>query len=136
MSRFLVDTNVISELPRRRPNLAVVRWLESQPVVVLSAISIEELAFGVARAKGKAREELQEWLDLLLGSGLRVVDVTAAIARTAGELRALREAKGRPVAQADMLVAACAVHERLVLATRNVRDFEGCGIAVVNPFLA
>jgi predicted nucleic acid-binding protein len=136
MSRFLVDTNVISELPRRRPNPAVVRWLESQPVVVLSAISIEELAFGVARAKGKAREALQEWLDLLLGSGLRVVDVTAAIARTAGELRALREAKGRPVAQADMLVAACAVHERLVLATRNVRDFEGCGIVVVNPFLA
>jgi len=56
-------------------------------------------------------------------------------ARASGELRATREARGRRVAQADMLIAAIALTHGLTLATRNTRDFEGCGVAVIDPFV-
>ncbi|MGA7120213.1 MAG: PIN domain-containing protein, partial [Polyangiaceae bacterium] len=81
-----------------------------------------------------ARSRLVRWLDALLEARPTVLDVTAAIARASGELRAAREARGRRVAQADMLIAATALAQGLTLATRNGRDFEGCGVALVDPF--
>ncbi|HET6584840.1 MAG TPA: PIN domain-containing protein [Nannocystaceae bacterium] len=60
--------------------------------------------------------------------------VTPSIARAAGELRARRAGRGRPVAQADMLIAATAVVHGLTLATRNVADFVDCGVVLVDPF--
>ena len=131
---YLLDTNVVSELPRPRPHAGVLRWLGAQREIALSAITLEELTYGVERTKGPARERLRGWLQALLDSRPRIVPVTPLVASTAGRLRAQREAGGRPVAQADMLVAACALTEGLVLATRNVRDFEGCGVALLNPF--
>lgn len=134
MTGYLVDTNVLSELPRPRPSTAVLRWLDSQRQVAISAITLEELTFGVERGRGSSRDRLRSWLQALLDAAPRVLPVTALIASTAGRLRAQREARGRPVAQADMLVAASAITEGLVLATRNLKDFEGCGVALVNPF--
>jgi predicted nucleic acid-binding protein len=134
VSAFLVDTNVLSELPRPRPEPAVLRWLDAQREIAVSAITLEELTFGVERTRGSARDRLRDWLQALVDSSPRVVPVSALVASTAGRLRAQREAKGRRVAQADMLVAASALTEGLVLATRNTRDFEGCGVALVNPF--
>jgi predicted nucleic acid-binding protein len=63
-----------------------------------------------------------------------VLDVTPAVARASGELRAVREAQGRRVAMADMLIAATALTHGLTLVTRNLRDFEGCGVTLVDPF--
>jgi predicted nucleic acid-binding protein len=134
VSGFLVDTNVLSELPKPRPNASVLRWLEGQTEVAISAITLEELTFGVERARGISRDRLRAWLQALMDSAPRVIPVSGLVASTAGRLRAQREAKGRPVAQADMLVAASALSEGLVLATRITRDFEGCGVALVNPF--
>lgn len=131
---YLVDTNVLSELPRPRPNAAVLRWLHQQPTILLSVVSVEELAFGVARAPVPRRAKLAAWLDELLGSAAEILGVTEAVARAAGELRAARESAGRRVAQADMLIAATAVIHGLTLATRNGRDFVGCGVALVDPF--
>ena len=131
---YLLDTNVLSELPRPRPHAGALRWLSAQREVGLSAITLEELTFGVERTKGPPRERLRAWLQGLLDSSPRIVTVTPLVASTAGRLRAQRQARGRPVAQADMLVAATALTEGLVLATRNVRDFEGCGVALFNPF--
>ena len=131
---YLVDTNVLSELLRPRPNPDAVRWLERQAAIIVSVVSVEELAYGVARAPAGRRPKLAGWLDALLGAAAHVLDVNLAVARAAGELRAGREAAGRRVAQADMLIAATAHVHGLTLATRNERDFEGCGVAVVNPF--
>lgn len=131
---YLVDTNVLSELPKKSPDPAVLAWFASLATIAVSSISIEELTFGVERARGKQREVLREWLARLLAAGPRIVDVTSRVAVTAGRLRAARETRGKPVAQADMLIAACALEAGLVLATRNVRDFEGCGIALFDPF--
>lgn len=130
----LIDTNVLSELPRPRPNAGVLRWLERQGGLMLSVVSIEELAFGVARARPVMRRRLGKWLEQLVAAADGTFDVTPAIALASGELRAAREAAGRRVAQADMLIAATALVHGLPLATRNTRDFEGCGVVLVNPF--
>lgn len=131
---ILVDTNVLSELPRPRPNAGVLKWFERQGGMLLSVVSLEELAFGVARTRPVMRRRLDKWLEELVAAADRTFDVTPAIARVSGELRAAREAAGRRVAQADMLIAATALVHGVPLATRNTRDFEGCGVALVNPF--
>ncbi|MBI4565996.1 MAG: type II toxin-antitoxin system VapC family toxin [Planctomycetes bacterium] len=128
----LVDTNVLSELPRPRPNVHALRWLEVQERVAISVISVEELSFGVARSPHRKR--LIPWLETLLAGASSILDVTPAVAKASGELRAAREAAGRRVAQADMLIAATALVHGLGLATRHLRDFEGCGVTLINPF--
>jgi predicted nucleic acid-binding protein len=70
----------------------------------------------------------------LLASEPIVLDVTMPVARVAGELRARRETGGRRLAQADALIAATAIVHGLTLATRNTRDFVGCGVALFDPF--
>jgi predicted nucleic acid-binding protein len=132
---ILADTNLLSELPRRRPNARVLRWFAEQETVHVSVITIEELTFGVARSTPLARARLGRWLDALLEARPIVLDVTPAIARASGELRAAREAQGRRVAQADMLIAATALAHGLTLATRNTKDFDGCGVALFDPFV-
>lgn len=133
---MLVDTNVLSELARPRPSGAVVRWFAKQGRIQLSVVTLEELAFGVARTSGGAHARLARWLDALLAARPPILDVTPAIARASGELRAAREARGRRVAVADMLIAATALAHGLTLVTRNVRDFESCGINLFDPFEA
>lgn len=133
---MLVDTNVLSELARPRPNPAVVHWLAAQSRVHLSVVTLEELAFGVARARGRPGARLRSWFDALIAAEPALIDVTPAVARASGELRAAREARGRRVAMADMLIAATALTHGLTLVTRNVRDFDGCGVTLFDPFAA
>jgi predicted nucleic acid-binding protein len=131
---FLIDTNVLSELPRAKPDRNVVAWFELLPEFAISPITLEELRYGVAKVTGKKAVPLRTWLDALLASSPRIVPVDETIALAAGELRAERERRGRPVAQADMLIAATSIVTGLTLATRNTSDFDGCGIAMINPF--
>lgn len=132
---MLVDTNVLSETVRARPNAGVLRWFAAHPSFAVSAVTLEELAFGIERLAGKRRALLHEWFERLRSEPLSwVVPIDAEVAIAAGRMRALRERKGRPVAQADMLIAASALVRGLVLVTRNVGDFEGCGIGLINPF--
>jgi predicted nucleic acid-binding protein len=130
----LVDTNVISELPKPEPDAHALGWLGRQRGIAISVVTVEELAFGVARAPARQRARLAPWFEALLAGVEAILPVTPAIARASGELRAAREAAGRRVAQADMLIAATAVVHGLTLATRNRRDFASCGVALVNPF--
>lgn len=133
---FLIDTNVLSELPRAKPDPHVIAWFELLPEFAISPITLEELRFGIAKVGGKKAVALRAWLDALLASSPRILPVDETIALAAGELRSERERRGRPVAQADMLIAATAIVAGLTLATRNTGDFEGCGIAMINPFRA
>lgn len=102
--------------------------------IAISVISLEELAYGVAHAPAARRPKLASWLDSMLDSVAQILGVTPAIARASGDLRAARDASGGPVAQADMLIAATALVHGLTLATRDVGDFDGCGIVVIDPF--
>lgn len=131
---YLLDTNVVSELVRPRPAPQVRAWLASREEVALSVVSIEELVFGIERAPAARRPRLAAWFDDLLDNLARIEEVTAGIARAAGELRARRMRAGRPVTQADMLIAATALVHGWTLATRNVADFEDCGVLILDPF--
>ena len=132
---MLVDTNVLSETVKPRPNAGVLRWLEQHPVFSISAITLEELAFGIERLEGKRRALLYEWLARLRAEPApAIVGVSEEVALAAGRLRARRERSGKRVAQADMLIGASALVHGLTLVTRNVADFEGCGIALLDPF--
>lgn len=131
---FLVDTNVISELPKRRPDVAVLEWFGTLDALVLSAITVEELSFGIERAPPDRAAKLRPWFDRLMAIPPTIIAVDQAIARAAGLLRARREKAGRVAAQADMLVAATALVTSRTLVTRNVKHFEGLGVTVLNPF--
>jgi hypothetical protein len=131
---YLVDTNVVSELPRPKPNPGALEWLGGQPGIVISVLTVEELTYGVERARGREQRRLRAWLDGLFGTAPTIVAIDERIARAAGELRAARERRGRTVAQADMLIAATALITGRVLVTRNTKDFTSCGVGLLNPF--
>jgi predicted nucleic acid-binding protein len=128
---ILVDTNVIAELTRPRPEPRVVAWAGGLATMTLSAITIEEIFFGLS---AKPSSRIERWFEDFLDSDCRILDVTTPIARQAGVLRGQLARRGRPRTQADMLIAATAAWHGLTVATRNERDFEDYGITVVNPF--
>lgn len=127
---FLVDANVVSELMRPRPAPPVLAWAELQPSFALSVVTVEELRCALAHRPHAA---LARWLTRFLAA-CELVPVDAAIAARCGELRGRLARAGRARHQADLLIAATALERRLPLATRNVRDFEGCGVRLLNPF--
>ncbi|HEV7194263.1 MAG TPA: type II toxin-antitoxin system VapC family toxin [Jatrophihabitantaceae bacterium] len=132
---FLLDTNVVSELRRPRPDAQVVRWVEAVPAtqLYLSVLTIGELRQGIERLRTTDAERsvsLEAWISVLVtGFSDRIVDVDAAIAERWGRLNA----RGLlPVI--DGLLAATAIERDLTLVTRNVADVHRSGVRTVNPF--
>jgi predicted nucleic acid-binding protein len=128
---FLVDTNIIGELTRREPNAGVLAWAGTVSVVSLSVITVEEMLFGLA---WKPNARIDAWIEGFLAARCRIHAVTDDIARAAGRLRGTLARRGLTRTQADMLIAATAQVHQETLVTRNVRDFEECGIGLLNPF--
>lgn len=127
----LVDTNVLSELARPRPDPNVVAWASQLEIVTVSVITVDEVFFGLAI---KNNPRVQKWFEAFFDTDCRILEITASIARHAGILRGQLTAGGKPRAQADMLIASTAALHGLTVATRNTKDFAGCGISVLNPF--
>lgn len=130
----LADTNIVSELMRKRPDPGVLAWREMVDAmyghITMSAVTVDEIMYGLAR---KQDAGLQAWFDGFMSRN-QVLTVTQTIACRAGEMRAMFSLRGVVCSQADMLIAATAQVHALTLVTRNVRDFDGCGIALLNPF--
>ncbi|HEY5281237.1 MAG TPA: type II toxin-antitoxin system VapC family toxin [Polyangia bacterium] len=128
---LLCDTNVLSELARPAPNPGVLAWAAETKVVSISAITIDEVVFGLTL---RPNIRVQAWFEDFLANSCQVLDVTPAVARLAGAMRARLAARGQVRTQADMLIAASAAAHGLTVVTRNTKDFTGCGISVLNPF--
>ena len=127
----LVDTNVISEFVKKSPNARVMYWLQSVELLAISAVTMEEAHFGLAWHPDARKLSL---FNALVGQMHAVYPITESIAQRAGMLRGQFQAQGITRSTPDMLIAATAQEHQLVIATRNLRDFLGCGVQLVNPF--
>ncbi len=135
----LLDTNVISEATRPRPDPSVARWLSSlsEDETFISVISIAELRAGLARLPpGKRRSALESWLEMQLLERYRprLIEVSLAIAEAWGQIAADIRSKGRLMPIMDGFIAATARVHSLAVATRNIRDFAPLGVKTINPW--
>ena len=136
---FLLDTNVISESAKPRPDAGVMSWLANanEDEVFLSVITLAELRHGVERMpSGARRSALEDWVTDALPARFanRLLTIDAAIADQWGRTIARGQAAGRPVSAMDGFIAATAERHRLTLVTRNVSDFEVTGVRLLNPW--
>ena len=137
--RYLLDTNVISELVKRKPNPGVVSWIDEQDesALFLSAITFGELQKGIEKLGDESRaEQLQTWVnqDLAKRFDGRILPIDLNVAFTWGRIQGASEKGGLKLPVMDNLIAATAITHNLVVVTRNAHDIERCQASVYNPW--
>jgi predicted nucleic acid-binding protein len=137
---FLLDTDVVSEWVKSRPDRSVVAWLAAvdEDQVFISVVTLAELRYGIERmAPSRRRNRLAQWLrdDLPLRFDGRVLSIDPIVADVWGKVVARSEAAGRPIGAMDAFIAATAEAHGLTLVTRNVPDFEASIKAIINPWV-
>ena len=140
MSGFLLDTNCISEAVSPKPDANVEKWVRAadQSLLYLSVLTLGEIRKGLAGlAPGRRRTQLESWLEIELQGRFsgRILPIDAAIADRWGLVAAEARRKGKPLSTVDGLLAATALHHNLTLVTRNVADFMGIFVSLVNPWV-
>lgn len=136
---ILIDTNVVSELMRPAPAQMVLDWFAKQvsKELFLSAVSEAELRTGVAMLPaGRRRDGLFAIIDAIIEEDFadRVLPFDSPAAKVYAVIAASRRAAGMPIMEADCQIVAIARVRGAAVATRNVSDFEGCGIEIVDPW--
>jgi hypothetical protein len=133
---YLIDTNVLSELRRKAPDESVTRWFEERPAgtLYLSVLTLGEIRKGIETLPDPARRlVLLDWLETDLPAFFagRILPIDTAVADRWGRLVAQA---GRPLPAIDSLLVATAAQHGLTLVTRNLRDVQGLGVQVINPW--
>lgn len=134
---IILDTDVISELARPTPDQQVLAWVDDQDEVAMTATTLAELLYGVARLPdGARRSRLAEGIRAIINDELggQVIAFDRTAASHYADIVAGRSRTGRPMGIADGQIAATCRARGATLATRNVRDFEDVGIVVVDPW--
>jgi toxin FitB len=136
---IVLDTNVVSELMRKTPELGVISWVDgfSAAEVLVTAVTAAELMYGVARLPdGRRKRELHAKVEGLLTEDFQdqILPFDARAATHYAEIVASRERAGRPISMADAQIAAICRNWSAGLATRNVDDFVDTGVEAVNPW--
>jgi toxin FitB len=131
---YLLDTNVVSELRKPKPHGAVLAWIQSvrDDQLFISALTLGELQAGAERTRKQDREKaegIEAWIDQL-SEAYEVIPMDATIFR---EWARLMEGRSDDLLE-DAMIAATARVRGLTVATRNVRDFKGLAVEVLNPF--
>lgn len=138
---IILDTNVVSELMRPSPSVEVIDWVAGQPApsLYLSTINEAELLYGVeVLPPGRRRERLLQEVEGMLREDFegRILPFDSTAARAYAVIASARRAAGRPINHADCQIAVIARSREASVATRNVDDFAGTGVEVVNPWEA
>ena len=136
MIRYLVDSNVLSELSRKKPNPKVVQWLASHDSeLAISSLTLGEIIKGVhLMPPGKKRNEIEKWFARIdrWATG-RTIPLGDPVMRRWGEFYAKHQREGDTLAIIDSLIASTALEHHLVLATRNTGDFPK-DLPILNPW--
>ena len=138
---YLLDTCVVSELVRKKPDRNVVRWIEtaSEERLYLTVITLGELHKGIAKLGDQTRAaQLLAWVESNLAQRFfgRILDVNSEITACWGRLLGQAEQRGKPIPAIDAMIAATAVVHGLTVVTRNTDDMANCGIQIINPWLS
>ena len=136
---IVLDTNVVSELMRPRPDGAVVAWVDEQRSadLWLSAVTLGELLYGIGRLPdGRRKADLASQLEAMVADDLdhRIAAFDATAAAHYADLVVVRERAGRPISMADAQIAAICRSHGASLATRNVDDFGNIDLKIINPW--
>ena len=136
---IILDTNVLSELVRPEPVQAVIDWVDAQPVadLFITTLTQAEILYGVALLPpGRRRRRLDDALQAILFEDFRgrILTFDSLAAISYAEIASSRRQTGRPISQMDAQIAAIARSQQAIVATRNISDFEGCGVELINPW--
>lgn len=137
LAMIVLDTNVVSEPLRERPNPAVMMWLQNVASdATFTAVTAGELLTGVAYLpSGRRRDDLaQRITDLLTRYRPKILPLDTGSAQALAVVRATRRRSGRPITTEDAWIAAICLARDVPLATRNVPDFEDLGLEIINPW--
>jgi toxin FitB len=139
VSGFLLDTNVISELVKPRPETLVVSWIAAtdENLLFLSVLTIGEIRRGISSLPSTARRAtLEAWLDssLLVRFNGRILPIDQGVADRWGRLTGGPAARKSPIPVIDGLLAATALHHNLTLVTRNISDIAAAAVPVFDPW--
>jgi len=137
--KALLDTCVISELVSKKPNPKVVDFVDSLDPedVYLSVIAIGEIVKGIEKLpKSRRKTDLHNWLndDLLIRFEGNILALDTVTLIEWGALTARLESAGKTMPAIDSLIAATALAKKMTLVTRNLSDFEGADVEIVNPW--
>jgi len=136
---IVVDTNVISEVMRPQPSSAVLNWLNAQDsnLLFITTVTLAEIGYGLRiLPDGLRRRQLQTRFEQFIAQAFeeRVLDFTAPAAHAYAEIMGHRKEKGRAMSLPDGKIGSIAHAHGFASATRNIKDFEGCNIELINPF--
>jgi predicted nucleic acid-binding protein len=138
LSGFLLDTNVVSEPQRPRPDVGVLEWLAAtdEATLHLSVVSIGELRSGIASARDSIKQARLEafFAALVRRFSGRIHPFDQPIAERWGALNGVLSLRGIKLPGIDSLIAATALHHDFTVVTRNEADFRAAGVPVLNPF--
>lgn len=139
MSGFLIDTNVISEFAKPEPNRHVKLWFQTADPnsLFVSVITFGEIRLGIENMPiGRRRTDLERWVNEGLPEWFEsnLLSVTKPIADRWAQITVQAKTRGSALATTDGLIAATALERGLTLVTRNVKDFEGLGNSIFNPW--
>ena len=137
--RYLLDTCVISELAKPKPNEKVVSWAtqNDEENFYLSTLTFGELHKGISKLPpSKRKENLLQWVehDLKDRFKTRIIDITLKVAKQWGETQGISESQGRPMPTIDGLIAATGLAHDLTVVTRNTADMQQSGVSLLNPW--
>ena len=137
--KYLLDTCVISELTKKKPEKNIITWIKTKDETdfYLSVLTLGELQKGIIKLNdSKKKQSLIDWLESDLSKRFekRILFITDSVARKWGEIQGIAERQGNKMPVVDSLIAATGITYNLQVVTRNTDDMEASGVKLFNPW--